>query len=161
VKSPDTTANMGRWDFQTDRTLIELLALNARHRPQGVALREKDRGIWQQTTWSQWLEEVLCCAAGLEALGFGPGSGLVVLGDNRPHLYSGLLAAAALCGHPMPVYPDATPDEIQHVIEQAAARFVLAGSRSRISCRRLSTSSTTIRAACATTPSPSSTTYTN
>ena len=132
MKSPDTTDNMGRWDFQTDRTLIELLALNARHRPQGVALREKDRGIWQQTTWSQWLDEVLCCAAGLEALGFGPGSGLVVLGDNRPHLYSGLLAAAALCGHPMPVYPDATPDEIQHVIEQAAARFVLAEDQEQV-----------------------------
>ena len=121
-----------RWDFRTDRTLIELLALNAAHRPHGIALREKDRGIWQQTTWAAWLDEVLCCAAGLESLGFGPGSGLVVLGDNRPHLYSAMLAAGALRGHAMPVYPDATPDEIRHVVEQAEARFVLAEDQEQV-----------------------------
>jgi long-chain acyl-CoA synthetase len=130
--SPHETTSGSRWDFRTDRTLIELLALNAVQRPQGVALREKDRGIWQQTTWAAWLEEVLCCAAGLESLGFGPGSGLVVLGDNRPHLYSGMLAAGALRGHAMPVYPDATPEEIRHVVEQSGASFVLAEDQEQV-----------------------------
>ena len=128
----ESAASGARWDFRTDRTLVELLALNAAQRPSAIALREKDRGIWQQTTWSQWLEEVLCCAAGLEALGFGPGSGLVVLGDNRPHLYSGMLAAGALRGHAMPVYPDATPDEIRHVVEQSGATFVLAEDQEQV-----------------------------
>ncbi|MFZ9551912.1 MAG: AMP-binding protein, partial [Hylemonella sp.] len=128
----ESAASGSRWDFRTDRTLVELLALNAAQRPSAIALREKDRGIWQQTTWSQWLEEVLCCAAGLEALGFGPGSGLVVLGDNRPHLYSGMLAAGALRGHAMPVYPDATPDEIRHVVEQSGATFVLAEDQEQV-----------------------------
>jgi long-chain acyl-CoA synthetase len=132
VKSPESLASANRWDFRTDHTLIDLLALNAKHRPDGIAVREKDRGIWQQTRWSEWLDEVLCCAAGLEALGFGPGSGLVVVGDNRPHLYSGMLAASALCGHAMPVYPDATPDEIRHVIEQSSAGFVLAEDQEQV-----------------------------
>jgi long-chain acyl-CoA synthetase len=131
--NPHESAPSGaRWDFRTDRTLLELLALNAAQRPSGIALREKDRGIWQQTTWADWLEEVLCCAAGLESLGFGPGSGLVVLGDNRPHLYSGMLAAGALRGHAMPVYPDATPDEIRHVVEQSGASFVLAEDQEQV-----------------------------
>ncbi len=132
MKSPESLASANRWDFRTDHTLIDLLALNAKHRPDGIAVREKDRGIWQQTRWSEWLDEVLCCAAGLEALGFGPGSGLVVVGDNRPHLYSGMLAASALCGHAMPVYPDATPDEIRHVIEQSSAGFVLAEDQEQV-----------------------------
>ena len=132
MKPHDSTASGARWDFRTDRTLLELLALNATHHAEGIALREKDRGIWQQTTWSQWLEEVLCCAAGLESLGFGPADGLVVLGDNRPHLYSGMLAAGALRGHAMPVYPDATPDEIRHVVEQSGARYVLAEDQEQV-----------------------------
>jgi long-chain acyl-CoA synthetase len=132
VKPHDTAASGARWDFRTDRTLVDLLALNATHQPEGVALREKDRGIWQQTTWAQWLDEVLCCAAGLASLGFGPHDGLVVLGDNRPHLYSGMLAAGALRGHAMPVYPDATPDEIRHVVEQSGARYVLAEDQEQV-----------------------------
>jgi long-chain acyl-CoA synthetase len=132
VKPLDTAASGARWDFRTDRTLVELLALNATNQAQGIALREKDRGIWQQTTWAQWLDEVLCCAAGLESLGFGPHDGLVVLGDNRPHLYSGMLAAGVLRGHAMPVYPDATPDEIRHVVEQAGARYVLAEDQEQV-----------------------------
>ncbi len=128
----ESAASGARWDFRTDRTLVELLSLNAAQRPSGIALREKDRGIWQQTTWADWLEEVLCCAAGLESLGFGPGSGLLVLGDNRPHLYSGMLAAGALRGHAMPVYPDATPDEIRHVVEQSGATFVLAEDQEQV-----------------------------
>ena len=132
MKPHDTATSGARWDFRTDRTLVGLLALNAAHRPDGIALREKDRGIWQQTTWAQWLEDVLCCAAGLESLGFGPQEGLIVLGDNRPHLYSGMLAAGALRGHAMPVYPDATPDEIRHVVEQSGARFVLAEDQEQV-----------------------------
>ena len=128
----ESSASGARWDFRTDHTLVQLLALNAAQRPTAIALREKDRGIWQQTTWAQWLDEVLCCAAGLESLGFGPGSGLVVLGDNRPHLYSGMLAAGALRGHAMPVYPDATPDEIRHVVEQSGASFVLAEDQEQV-----------------------------
>jgi len=53
-------------------------------------------------------------------------------GDNRPHLYSGMLAAGALRGHAMPVYPDATPDEIRHVVQQSGATFVLAEDQEQV-----------------------------
>ena len=121
-----------RWNLDPETTLPRLLALHARTRGDAVAVREKDLGIWQETTWAQWLDEVLACAAGLEALGFARDSGLVVIGDNRLHLYSGNIAAATLCGQAMPVYPDATPDEILHVIEQAGAGFVLAEDQEQV-----------------------------
>ena len=87
-----------QWDFNPNTTLIRLLALNAQARPQQVALREKDLGIWQETTWSQWLSQTLQAAAGLAELGFTRGSGLLVVGDNRQNLYTGMLAGAALGG---------------------------------------------------------------
>ncbi len=125
-------AMRGPWDLSDQTTLPRLLAANARALGGVVALREKDRGIWQQTTWAQWLESVLRCAAGLEALGFAPGDALLVVGDNRPHLYSGMLAAGALRGFAMPVYPDAAPDEVRHSIQASDVRFVLAEDQEQV-----------------------------
>ena len=56
----------GPWDFSPETTLPRLLAANAQTLGEAVAMREKDRGIWQQISWAQWLESVLCCAAGLK-----------------------------------------------------------------------------------------------
>jgi long-chain acyl-CoA synthetase len=120
------------WDFTTDSTLVRQLAANARIHPQRAAFREKDLGIWQETTWAQALDSVLACAAGLEALGFGAGDAILVLGDNRPRLYLGMLAAGALGGYAMPVYPDATPDEIRHFTQEANARFALAEDQEQV-----------------------------
>ena len=122
----------GPWDFSSDTTLPRLLAANARELPDGIALREKDRGIWQQTTWAQWLDQTLRCAAGLQSLGFKPGDALMVVGDNRPNLYTGLVAAGALQGFAMPVYPDAAPDEVRHAIEMSQVRFVLAEDQEQV-----------------------------
>ena len=122
----------GPWDLSPDTTLPRLLAANAQAMGDAVAMREKDRGIWQQITWAQWLESVLRCAAGLEALGFARGDALMVVGDNRPNLYTGLLAAGALAGFAMPVYPDAAPDEVRHSIQMSEVRFVLAEDQEQV-----------------------------
>ena len=53
--------------------------------------------LWREFTWSDMLAEVLAFAAALDGMGFAPGDGLLVIGDNRPHLYFGMLGAAALC----------------------------------------------------------------
>ena len=126
---PDTA---GAWDFASNTTLVRILAANARAFGERAALREKDRGIWQQTSWSQWLESTLECAAGLQSLGFVRGDALLVLGDNRARLYTGLVATGVLAGHPMPAYPDAAPDELRHVIQAAQVRFVLAEDQEQV-----------------------------
>jgi long-chain acyl-CoA synthetase len=122
----------GAWDFSSDTTLPRILAASARAFPDRVALREKDRGIWQQTSWSGWLASTLGCAAGLEDLGFARGDALLVVGDNRPHLYTGLVAAGMLVGHAMPVYPDAAPEELAQVIQASNVRFVLAEDQEQV-----------------------------
>lgn len=120
------------WNFETDSTLIRVLARNAEVFPHRVAMREKSKGIWKQTTWRELLESVLCCAAGLEGLGFKAGEVMLVLGDNRPRLYAGMLAAGALGGYAMPAFPDATLDEIRHFVHEAGARFALAEDQEQV-----------------------------
>jgi long-chain acyl-CoA synthetase len=120
------------WNFETDTTLVRVLARNAEAFPDRVAMREKSKGIWQETTWRELLDIVLRCAAGLETLGFKAGEVMLVLGDNRPRLYAGMLAAGALGGYAMPAYPDATLDEIRHFVHEAGARFMLAEDQEQV-----------------------------
>ncbi len=135
MSQPDRAApgaTPGPWKFEVDSTLIRLLAANAQALPHRVAVREKDRGIWQETSWEQTLEQVLRCAAGLQELGLRRGEAILVLGDNRPHLYMGMLAAGALGSYAMPVFPDATPDEIMHVVQHVHVRYVLAEDQEQV-----------------------------
>lgn len=120
------------WDLGADTTLIRILARNAALLGRRVAMREKHLGIWQETSWSQVLDDTLACAAGMEHLGFDREDALLVLGDNRPRLYMGMLAAGMLGGYAMPVYPDATHDEIRHFMHEAHVRFVLAEDQEQV-----------------------------
>ncbi|WP_342130509.1 AMP-dependent synthetase/ligase [Hydrogenophaga sp. OTU3427] len=133
---PSSERRAGRrsdtWDLNPRTTLPRLLAANARVLPQGVAFREKDRGIWQETTWQTAQDKALRCAAGLQALGLHKGQTVLVLGDNRPHLYLGMLAVGMLGGYATPVYPDATPEEILHVVNSVQVQFVLAEDQEQV-----------------------------
>lgn len=120
------------WNFETDTTLIRVLAQNAEVFPNQVAMREKSKGIWKQTTWQELLNTVLCFAAGLEGLGFKADDVVLVLGDNRPRLYAGMLAAGAVNGYAMPAFADATLEEIQHFVHEAGARFALAEDQEQV-----------------------------
>ncbi len=129
---PAADAALAEWNFDPQTTLPRLLAINARGRFSRIALREKALGIWQEFTWAQVLDEVLEVAAGLEQLGFRAGDAMLVLGDNRARLYLGMLAAGALRGYAMPVYPDANPDEVQHFASEVNARFALAEDQEQV-----------------------------
>ena len=134
MRSPEQVpgSSQAAWDFDPQTTLVRLLAANAKAFPDRVAMREKDRGIWQETTWRQVHETVTGCAAGLQALGLATGQAVLVLGDNRPRLYMGMLAAGALRALPMPVYPDATPEEILHALQDVDVRIVLAEDQEQV-----------------------------
>ena len=52
-----------------------------------TALRSRqDDGTYRSWTYRQYAEEVARCAAGLQALGFGPGQRLVLMLRNRPEI---------------------------------------------------------------------------
>jgi long-chain acyl-CoA synthetase len=114
-----------------DETLVTVLALNAAKHGSRVALRERERGIWHEYTWTAYLDEVLALAAGLEAQGFGPGDPLLVIGDNRARLYFAMVAAIVLRGHPAPVYPEMPPEELQH-FARGRARFAVAEDQEQV-----------------------------
>ena len=93
-------------------TLIAALARNADLHGARVAVRERDQGIWQEQNWRELHDEVLALAAALEARGVSAGHAVTVIGDNRSHLYTAMLAIAALRAYPVPVFPDVPPAEL-------------------------------------------------
>ncbi|MDX5361619.1 MAG: AMP-binding protein [Alphaproteobacteria bacterium] len=116
----------------SDTTLIRILADNAQRYPDAVAFREKDRGIWKETSWAAFYGETLRAAAGLEALGFQKEDALLILGDNRVRLYAAMLAAGTLGGYAMPAYPDATIEELRHFVDEARIRAVAAEDQEHV-----------------------------
>ena len=115
-----------------DNTLPRLLAFNAEHHGQGVALREKDRGIWNEMTWTDYAENVTTCAAALESIGVKPGDAVIIIGDNRVRLYIAMLAASMLRAHAMPAYAGATLDELRHFVGEANVAAAVAEDQEQV-----------------------------
>src|SRR5260370_6834559 len=106
--------------------LAQYVLRNAREFPRRPAVREKEKGIWQEWTWADYLAHVRAITLGLVDLGFQRGDKLALLSDNRPEVYAAMVAAQAAGGVPVPVYQDSIAREIQFVIDHADARFVYA-----------------------------------
>ncbi len=113
-------------------TLPRLLQRNARELGSLPAIREKDRGIWQTWTWREYHDQVRDLALGLAALGFQRGDRLSVIGDNRPRLYWGQVAAQCLGGVPVPVYQDSIAKELAFVWNHAEVSVILAEDQEQV-----------------------------
>lgn len=119
-------------EWQENDHLIAILAENAKKYPNQVAMRERDHGVWQEYTWSQYLDTVLYLAAGLEARGVGPEDIVLIIGDNRPELYFSMLSAVAIRAIPSPAYPDTQPEELASQIKREHIRFAVAEDQEQV-----------------------------
>ncbi|MGA7323973.1 MAG: AMP-binding protein [Rhodomicrobium sp.] len=116
MRGPDTAAPAVAQVASRD-TLLSLLARNAAQAPNKIAVRERELGIWREYSWRNYLDEVTALAAGLEALGLHHNQPAVIIGDNRARLYFGMVAAAMLGGHSLPLYPETPAGELAHFIK--------------------------------------------
>ena len=109
-----------------------LLANASQFGDNGVAMREKALGIWKDITWARQAEEVRSFAVGLASIGFHRGDRLGIIGDNRPRLYQGFMAAQCLGAIPVALYQDSTAAEIRDVITHSGAKVVLVEDQEQV-----------------------------
>src|SRR5947207_5486495 len=127
-----------RGDLKADVTTREqdtfpkLARANAARMPDRVAIREKDYGIWQSSTWRQYWENGRAIALGLASLGFTRGDKVAIVGDNRPELYWAVLGTQALGGVPVPLYQDASEKELAYIVDHAEARFAVVEDQEQV-----------------------------
>jgi long-chain acyl-CoA synthetase len=119
-------------DLQRHNTFPKLLRYHAGARPKRPAMREKNRGIWQTTTWAEQAAEVRALACGFASLGLKRGDRLSVVGDNRPRLYWSIAAAQALGAIPVPVYQDSVAEEMQFILDHAGVKLVVAENQEQV-----------------------------
>ncbi|MBQ0932328.1 AMP-binding protein [Ideonella sp. 4Y16] len=113
-------------------TFVQLLLEHASRRPQAPALREKEYGIWQTTTWADLATLVKRLAGGLAAAGLRRGQHLIVVGDNRPRLNASMLAAQALGAVPVPLYQDAVAAEFVFPVSNAEVAFAVVEDQEQV-----------------------------
>jgi long-chain acyl-CoA synthetase len=115
-----------------DTTFPQLLLDHAAKRPTAAAMREKEYGIWQTTTWSGMAALVEQVACGLSQAGLARGDHMVVVGSNRPRLYATMLAAQSLGAIPIPMYQDANAAEYVFPVNNAEVKFAFAEDQEQV-----------------------------
>ena len=113
-------------------TFAKLARANAQRFPDRVAIREKDYGIWQSTTWRDYLAQARAIALGLASLGFVRGDKVAIVGDNRPQLYWAVLATQTLGGVPVPLYQDSSEKEMEYIVDHAGVRFAIVEDQEQV-----------------------------
>jgi long-chain acyl-CoA synthetase len=103
-----------------------------RHGERRVALQEKRYGIWKPITWAEYHRRIRRFAQGLASLGFQRGEVLAILGDNRPEWVIAELAAQSLGGTSAGLYPDGVLEEVDHVVDHAKVRFIVAEDQEQV-----------------------------
>ncbi|RJO74111.1 long-chain fatty acid--CoA ligase [Nocardia panacis] len=112
---------------KTVYTVTEAFQETARLRPDQVALRTV--GGTQQITWREYGARVEKLAAGLAALGVGPGDTVGIMLTNRPEFNLIDTAALHLAAVPFSVYNTSSPEQIAHLFTNAANRVVVTEQR--------------------------------
>jgi long-chain acyl-CoA synthetase len=113
-------------------TFPRLLLEHAAKRPDAPAMREKEYGIWQTTTWAGIAQLVEAIACGLHQAGLQRDEHMIVIGANRPRLYATMLAAQSLGAIPVPLYQDAVGAECVFPINNADVRFAVVEDQEQV-----------------------------
>ncbi len=96
------------------------------------ALREKDYGIWQSTTWNEYLQHVRHFCQGLVSLGLVSTDTVAIVGDNRPEWIYAELAAQAAGAKSIGIYQDAVVKEMVYVITYAQVKFIVVEDQEQV-----------------------------
>jgi long-chain acyl-CoA synthetase len=113
-------------------TFPQLLLHHSKQRGERPALREKKRGIWRTVTWRELAEEAAALAAALAARGLQRGAHVAFVGDNRPRLYTAMCAAHWLGAVAVPLYQDATAEEMVSLVQNAEITHVFAENQEQV-----------------------------
>ncbi|MDF2621274.1 MAG: long-chain fatty acid--CoA ligase [Xanthobacteraceae bacterium] len=113
-------------------TFQKLLLDHALLRGARPAFREKKRGIWHTTSWSDLADEASALAAGLAARGLKRGASIAFVADNRPRLYATMSAAHMLGAVAVPLHQDAAPEELAAAIRRVGVTHVFAEDQEQV-----------------------------
>lgn len=117
----------------TENTLPKLLKKNAeKYGDRRIAMRVKDRGIWQRFTWKDYYEKVKYFSLGLISLGMSRGDKVSILGENKPEIFWAELGVQAAGGTMVGIFTDCTPPEVKFYVTDSDSTFVIVHDQEQV-----------------------------
>jgi len=114
-------------------TLPKLLLKNYRqYGSSQVAIREKDKGIWQSYSWAKYYELVKHLCLAFVSMGLKPEDRVSIIAENKPHAYWFELAVQAAGGVFVGIFADCTPPEVEYFVNQSESRFIVCQDQEQV-----------------------------
>ncbi|HJT96136.1 MAG TPA: AMP-binding protein, partial [Mycobacterium sp.] len=117
-------------------TAVTTVASRVRDRgrdtPDQIALREKDFGIWQEVTWSDYWNNAELVGHALLALGIEPGDRVAVHSENRREWLYSDIGAVAVRATTVGLYPTNPPAEVAYLLSHSGARVLIAEDQEQV-----------------------------
>ena len=126
LQASDTRAVQAFGDQLYERTIPQLLLERAREDGSSVALRYKDRGVYWELTWAEYLERVEAVALGLLELGLERGDRVAIMGDPCVEWLLADLGALAVGAVSFGIYSTNSAEEVGYQVSRTEARFFVA-----------------------------------
>jgi long-chain acyl-CoA synthetase len=108
------------------RSVPQLFLERTAQRPDRVAFRYKDFGLYQEVTWKRYRDEVDAFARGLIALGAERGDRVAIMGDPCFEYLVADMAGLAIGAITYGIYTTCSVGEVRHQIEDAGAKIFIA-----------------------------------
>jgi len=106
-------------------TLPGRLFHHAQVRGERVAIREKNRGIWNEYTWADYLANVRRAARAMWTLGVRPGDSVSILSDNRPEWLYADLAAQSIGARSVGIYQTNPAADVEYILADSASKVLI------------------------------------
>jgi long-chain acyl-CoA synthetase len=108
------------------KSVPQLFVERVAARPDAVALRYKDFGLYQEVTWRKYCDDVENFALGLIALGIERGDRIAVMGDPCYEYFVADMAGLCVGAVTYGIYTTCSPAEVRHQLENADAKLFIA-----------------------------------
>src|SRR4030081_1509848 len=120
-------------------TIAKSFLLAAETRGDKPAIREKNFGVWQPTSWRQWLQISKEIAFGLHAVGFRPGDVASIMANAVPEWVFADIGILCAGGVSSGIYPTDSAAQVEYLVNDSRTKVIFAEDEEQLdkilSCR--------------------------
>ncbi len=120
-------------------TIAKSFLLAVETRGDRPAIREKTFGIWQPTSWRQWLQISKEIAYALHAIGFRPGDVASIIANAVPEWVFADMGILCAGGVSSGIYPTNSASQVEYLVNDSATKVIFAEDEEQLdkilSCR--------------------------
>ena len=113
-------------------TLPQMLRENARRHQERIAIRQKEFGIWNPSTWQRYYQRACHIGLGFRALGLNEGGHVAILSENRIEWVLAQLGANIVDGIAVGVYPTSPSNEVAYVLAHSESEIIVCEDQEQV-----------------------------